>query len=338
MHSDVTVVMTIRETFSTSVTALTSILENTSNEVEIVFIASGFPEYTMADLRKIAGGRNVNFIEIDQFLTPTQARNIALTYVKTKYVAFVDNDVIVQEKWLDHLVECAAEENATLVVPLIFERFPPWRYIHVAGGEGKIIQTPEGHRVCHQLPHFMHHDSEKTPVEFERSESTLVEFHTLLGEVEFFKEIGGMDEEIRCMYEEWDVCIQAIKRNKKIFFEPKSKIAYLPPRNVNEDDIRYFNLRWSEHWLNESVQRMIDKYDLTPGMGNLKAGRTFVKDHRLHKYGKLRKHLQAVLGNKGASVFMNRIVSILDKFSNSIVIRDDYKKWRAYTNARSVKQ
>lgn len=331
MKLDVTVVMTVRETFSTSMTALTSVLGNIPESVVVIFVASGVPDETMKELKKIASGRKVEFLEIDVFLTPTQARNIAMKSVATRYVAFVDNDVIVQENWLEALVECAVEENATLVVPLVFEHYPLWQYIHIAGGESQIIETPEGHRVCHQLPHSMHHDNVADPKEFKRSETTLVEFHTLLAETEFIHEIGGMDEEIRCMFEEWDICIQAMNLKKRIFFEPKSKITYLAPRNPSVDDIRYFDLRWSEHWLNESIERMITKYQLTPNMGNLKAGRTFVKDHRLHKYWTVRLQLRKVFGQKISDVIMNRVVAYWDKLNNDRVIDADYQAWKKYT-------
>ncbi|WP_025896843.1 glycosyltransferase family 2 protein [Sneathiella glossodoripedis] len=331
MEDSVTIVMTIREIFSTSVKSLSSVLEHSPRDVKILFVASRFPDLTLDELKKVSENRNVEFIEIDQYLTPTQARNLALKSVTTKYVVFIDNDVIVQDGWLKNLVDCAVEEGAALVVPLIYERFPPWRYIHVAGGEGKLIETPEGQRICHQLPYYTHHDSQTNPVEFERQKTTLVEFHTVLAEVDFLKEIGGLDEQIRCMYEEWDLCIQAMRRNKKIFFEPKSKVSYLPPKNVSNDDIRYFNLRWSESWLNESVARMISKYDLTPGTGNLKAGRTFVKDHRLYKYVKTKKFLEKIFGRKIASVTMNRIVAMIDKLANKITVKKEYNRWRAYT-------
>jgi GT2 family glycosyltransferase len=331
MGLDVTVVMTIRETFSTTITSLNSILENTSEDVRIIVVSSAFPGDVLSQIEELAKDNPIDIVRVDNYQTPTQARNEALTHVTTRYVAFVDNDVMVKPNWLSALVTCADEEDAAMVVPLIYERYPLWKYIHIAGGESAILETENGERVCHQLPYYMHHDNEADPKTFERCESTLVEFHTVLVEMKFLTDVGGMDAEIRCMFEEWDICIQAMRLNRKIFFEPKSEIAYLAPRNPNSDDLRYFDLRWSDKWVNESVQRMIEKYDLTPNTGNLKAGRTFVKDHRLHKHFKIRNQLRGVLGHKVSDVFMNRVVAYWDKVTNDALVRDDYEEWKSYT-------
>jgi hypothetical protein len=151
--------------------------------------------------------------------------------------------------------------------------------------------------------------------------------------MDLLREMQGLDEKILCMFEEWDMCIQALARKKRIFFEPASKIAYIAPTRPTADDLRYFDLRWSEKWLRGSIARLTEKHQLTPGKGNLKVSKGFVRHHRLHKYGKLRKRLSGIFGRKAADVFLNRIVAHWDRYRNDRIIQADYDRWKRYTDA-----
>ncbi len=328
---NVTLALTIRETYTPTLKTLDSILEYTPKDVKIVFVASNIPPEIMKGVEERAQSNNIEIVYVDSYLSPNQARNLATQNIQTEYVVFIDNDALVSKNWLEPLIQCAEEEKAAIVSPLIFERYPVWKYVHIAGGESKIEIRNGTERVCYQKPFFTHHDLVENPIDFERSETTLVEFHAVLVRKDFLDKTGGLDEKIRCMYEEWDMCIQAQELGQKIFFEPKSRVAYLAPLEASEDDIRYFDLRWSELWLEESIERLKTKYDLTPNTGNLKVGKGFVKDHRLHKYGNLRKMIASVLGPKVSSVIMNRVVGKWERYTNSLKIRPQYKSWKEYT-------
>lgn len=59
-----------------------------------------------------AQAKNFKIIRTDYYLSPNHARNIGLSDVDTKYLVFVDNDVIFFPGWLQALVTCAEETNA----------------------------------------------------------------------------------------------------------------------------------------------------------------------------------------------------------------------------------
>ncbi|MCF8468232.1 MAG: glycosyltransferase [Sneathiella sp.] len=332
MSLDVTIVLSIRETYSMTMNSLNLILEHSPEDVKIVFIASKVPAYIMEQVEEKADERDIQIVRFDHFLTPNQARNASIDYIKTKYVAFVDNDAIVSKGWLEALMNCAEEEGAAVVGPLTFERFPLWKYVHVAGGLSEIEVTEDGDRICHQRINCAHLDITKNPREFVRTETKLVEFHAVLIEMDFLKEIGGLDGEIFCMYEEFDLCMLAQEHGRKVFLEPASRVAYLPPMKPTKEDLNYFDLRWSKVWLDHSVHRLAQKYDLTLNTGNLSAGPKFVRGHRMHQYGKTRKLLSKIVGNKGASVFMNRIVSHWDQWTKFSRTHPDYPAWKNYTD------
>ena len=104
---------------------------------------------------------------------------------------------------------------------------------------------------------------------------------------------------------------------------------------ASKDDIKFFDLRWSERWLAESVERLIEKHNLTPNSGNLKVGKNFVTTHRLHKYGKLRKQLSTIFGQKISGIMMNRLVGPWERHTNDLKIQGQYRSWKKYTDSLS---
>ncbi len=334
MSMDVTIGISIRETFSRTIPSLKSVLATTPDDVPIIFVSSGLPAGILSEVMSLANSRPIKIIHEDCYLSPNQARNLIIQQAKTKYIAFVDNDVEMAENWLEPLIRCAEEEGADIVSPLVFERFPLWKYIHIAGGEAQIQEPGNGIRVCHELHRFSKQDIDALPETLERGPTELFEFHAVLINRDFLMDIGMLDEDLLSVSEHWDVSILAQDRGAKVFFEPASKASYLPPFKPTEDDIRLFNLRWCDAWVNGSIHRLEEKHALTPDQGNLKAVKKFVKAHRLHKYVKTRRLITKVLGAKAASVFINRVVVRIDPFLVNHAIRDDLAKWQDYTLKR----
>ncbi len=331
MSLDVTIAMTLRETISPTIGSLESALKYSPEDVEIVIVASGVSTDLMQQLENLAANRNVRIIRQDSYLTPNQARNLVAREINSRYIAFVDNDIVFSENWLEALVTCAEEEDAAIVGPLIYERFPPFRYIHLAGGVAEIHAQPDGGRHYFEKHNYQHFDTNGTVPELERSETSLVEFHTMLVETAFFRKAGGLDEGLLSYSEHWDFCMQALEQGEKIFFEPASRVTYLPPLEPTEEDLRFFDLRWSYEWYEASLDRLIKKYDLTPEAGSLRFTDGFMKTHRLHKYGHTRKKLTKVFGRKLSNIIMNRVVSLWDKLKKSPTFHDDYKLWKSHT-------
>ncbi|MCF8467523.1 MAG: glycosyltransferase family 2 protein [Sneathiella sp.] len=335
MNMDVVIGISMRETVSVTINSLKSVLEYTPDNVPIIFVASGMPADVIEEIEEISAKRPMEIIYRDTFLSPNQARNLILERATNKYIAFVDNDVIVSENWLEAMVQCAEEEDAAIVTPLIFERYPMWRFIHMAGGEAEVLLGDDGTRICHEKHAFIKHDLVNSPTDFERQPTELFEFHTVLINREFLLELGRLDEQLLSVSEHWDVCIAAKEMNRKIFLEPASRINYVPPARPTDYDIRFFNLRWCDDWVDTSINRLVEKYDLSPRHGNLIAVKGFVKGHRLHKYVKLRKFIAKIFGPKGASVFLNRVVTRIDPLVVNRAIKDDFRNWQAYTRKQN---
>ena len=148
-----TIVVTPREQFSKVKASLESILAWPDPRVPIVYIDGHSPPRLRRYLKDRAAKRGFTLIHVDRFLAANEARNLGLPHVRTKYVAFVDNDVSVTEHWLETLVACAEETSAWAVGPLYLIDDPVKQIIHTAGADLRIVEE-NGHRRLHEQHYF----------------------------------------------------------------------------------------------------------------------------------------------------------------------------------------
>src|SRR5262245_3255322 len=95
-----TIAFVPREVFSTTSRALNTIYAQTDMPFELICIDGNSPPPTRSFLEQEARQRSFTLLRTNTYLSPNQARNLALQHVRTPYVAFVDNDAIVSNGWL----------------------------------------------------------------------------------------------------------------------------------------------------------------------------------------------------------------------------------------------
>lgn len=118
----VTIVIVPRERFSCTQESLESIYEHTTIPFNLIYVDGNSPEKIHHYLKQQAQAKNFQLLRTEYYLTPNQARNVGLSHVKTPYLVFIDNDVIVTKGWLNALVTCAEETSATVVGPFNVSR------------------------------------------------------------------------------------------------------------------------------------------------------------------------------------------------------------------------
>ena len=131
----ITLIVVPRERFSYAQKSLDSLYDHTQIPFKLVYVDGKSPRGLRRSLEQQSIEKGFKLIRTEQYLYPNQARNIGLQYADTKYVAFVDNDVIVSPGWLRSLVQCAEETDAAIVGPLMCQHEPVHQEIHFAGGE-----------------------------------------------------------------------------------------------------------------------------------------------------------------------------------------------------------
>jgi GT2 family glycosyltransferase len=265
-----TVIVTQRERFGMTEESLESLLEFTPG-VDIVYVDGRSPRRVAEYLRRRAAEGVIRHIREEDYLTPNQARNIGWRAAETEYVAFVDNDVVFTEGWLDRLIEAADEEQADIVAPLTCHGLPFHSEIHHAGGDYAARGNVSGffatndHRAYDEV---MHGHGEKVAdyaANLKRGETGMCEFHCVLARRDAFDRFGPLDEGLLSTKEHIDFSMTIRAGGGKVVFEPASVVTYVFPnraRPLHVEDWPFFALRWSDAYGRKSLEHFIAKWQL----------------------------------------------------------------------------
>ena len=91
----VTVVVTPRHTFDLTEQVLQRLVDCTSASVPVIVTDTGAPEAERKWMENFSAKHGYLLLRSKGYTTPSQIRNAALDHVKTRYVCFMDNDVLV---------------------------------------------------------------------------------------------------------------------------------------------------------------------------------------------------------------------------------------------------
>ncbi len=279
-----TIAFVPREQLGTTQHSLETLYERTKPPFELICVDGGSPPAVQGYLENAARRHQFTLLRTESFLTPNQARNIAAERVHTRYVVFVDNDVMVGPNFLTPLIQCAEETGAWVVGPLYFELEPESDRIHMYGGECRIQVQPDGSRDLVERHRFAHKrlSEAQRDFRFEREETELIEFHTVLVDMEAFRRLGPLDEGLLCTAEHADLCLMVRQAGERVFLEPRSQITYVPPKHLSGVDADYFRLRWSEAWSIATRNRLRQKWNLSADCPGLRLSDLWTRSHRRH--------------------------------------------------------
>jgi GT2 family glycosyltransferase len=309
----VTVAVVPRERFSVAAQSLDSILPTLGVNDQLVYVDGKSPKPVAQAIAERQREHGFRLIREDRYLTPNEARNLALPHVTTPYVAFVDNDLIVTPEWLDQLVVCAEDTGAWVVGPLYFEGDPANRIVHMAGGELTLTGT-WGSRTCATVHRFQGDHLDDLDTRLERERCDFVEFHCLLARMDVFDRLGPLDEGLRNTREHLDLCLKVEAAGGQVWFEPSSEVAalilpagddtYSAPPAVASRDVPYFWLRWSDAWTEDSLDHFCATHGIDP---TYKKRSSIMRDRRQLVLLPVRRAIEPVVGQRGGALAGNAL-------------------------------
>jgi GT2 family glycosyltransferase len=264
----VTVIVAPRERFSVARASLDSILADRTTPFELVYVDGASPRPLRRYLRDAAGRHGFTLLTRDHFLAPNHARNLGLSLVQTKYVIFIDNDVVVSRGWVAPLISCAEESGAAIVSPLICQGQPMHSIIHCGGGVCELRETARDGRMRRRLIEQIRLQGisvEEARPKLKRGPTALAEFHCMMVRTDFLRALGGLDNELLNTREHLDLCLLAKARGESIWLEPGSVVTYLHDAPLKLSDVHYYMLRWCDDWERRSLVRIRDKWQLSEG-------------------------------------------------------------------------
>ncbi|MBD2306240.1 glycosyltransferase [Chroococcidiopsis sp. FACHB-1243] len=263
MKPIVTIVVVPRERFSCTQASLESIYAHTDFPFKLIYVDGNSPAKVRKYLEAQAQEKCFEIIRTNYYLSPNHARNIGLSRVDTKYLVFVDNDVIVSPGWLTALVDCAEETEATVVGPLMCEKQPIHKRVHFAGGESRVVTDVKGRRHLREKMYKQGHNALELRSQLKRTQTELAEFHCTLVRREIFDRIGYLDEAMLNTKEHLDFCMTVAQVGGTVYFEPDSLVTYVPGPPLEWTDLHFYMLRWSDAWTLGSLQRLREKWNLS---------------------------------------------------------------------------
>jgi len=233
---DTTIIVSPRERFTSIIHSLESLFQTVPDNTPVVVVEGGTPDSIKRELEILRENRTFDWVSIDYFVTPQEARNIGFDKVKTKYVVFTDNDIHYQQGWLEALIQNAVDNDSDVVGPLICIGPPEASIIHHAGGEVGIKAGDMN------KPHIsdIHRLSDRPTSEL--SEDTapvangVVEFHCFLATADYIRKVGPMDERL-VSREQVDFGLRAIIFDGKITFEKNAVVTYMAKIPFPEIDL-----------------------------------------------------------------------------------------------------
>ena len=259
----VTIIAVPRERFSCTRESLESIYEHTKIPFKLVYVDGNSPKQIRAYLQEKAAEKGFKLLRTDYYLSPNQARNLGLAEVDTKYLVFIDNDVVVTPGWLTQLIKCAEETDATVVGPLMCQERPLHEIVHCAGGESHIWVDKKGRRRFREKMCLQGKKVSEVRDKLHRQETELAEFHCVLVRRSIFDKIGFLDEAMLNTKEHLDFCMLVRQAGEKVYFEPNCIVTYVPGPPLEFSDLHYYMLRWSDAWQLASLHRLRDKWNLS---------------------------------------------------------------------------
>lgn len=266
----VTIVVTPRDRFCLTQESLETIFSKTDVPFEMIYVDGASPDHIRDYLVKKSQEKNFKLIRVEHFLTPNQARNIAVKHIKTPFAAFVENDVAVADGWLSAMLDCAQNTGCALVCPITCQDTPIHENIHYAGGDMEIKEDNKNgivHRFIKETKYHRQgskHFEANPPIQ--RGKVGFTEVHAFLIRTDMLNKINGFDEGVMSTRDHIDVSLNVRRAGGEIYVEPKAIVTFMghftaPPLESWEEE--YYKLRWSDAWESNSLRYLSKKWNLT---------------------------------------------------------------------------
>src|SRR6476660_1861154 len=238
-----TIVIVIREAFASTVATIEAVCRHRENDARVLIVDAGSPRSVQREIKRLAEVHDLGLLRVDRYLAPNQARNLGMEHVTTPFAVFVDNDVKVSAGWLDALEECAIDTGAAVVAPTIITDELGHTEVHHTGGEARIVER-DGVRILEETM-WDHGESTDGVASLSRSVTGEPEFHCVFVDTDWYRRVGGLDEELLSLFEHTDFAMRIREAGGSVWCEPRALVSYGRPRFIKQPDRAYYTLRWS---------------------------------------------------------------------------------------------
>jgi hypothetical protein len=260
-----TVVVVARDRWAQAPGTLHDLLERTSPEYPVVVVDGDAPRAVATAFDRAAASGRIHLTRRDRFLASNEARNVGADGARTEWLAFVENDTVMSDGWLDALIAAGEAHDAVTVYPAFLQERRGRMTVHGLGAELE-VKGPEGARLIREAQHHSGAVWEEICAGLEPVERVQPEPHAIVIRREFLEHIGGFDEGLLSWFDHTDLALHHLRHGAAAWFVPSVTCTYAPPPPVSMSDIGTFLLRWGPSWYERSLERLcaawgLDRHD-----------------------------------------------------------------------------
>lgn len=299
--STVTIGFFPREQFALAAESLQRIFDYTHIPFNLIVVDCNTPKVYWQQIEQVLEGRsNVKVIHKDHYLQANQLRNLVIQEANDDFLCFVENDVLVEEGWLSHLITACEKQPADVAVPRIIEGPLGATSIHWDPNQGQVrsVQTADGVK-WEIVPAT---DDQQLDRGTHRRRIELAgEAHCRLYRRSVFDQVAPFDEEV-IFLDHLDSSLALYNAKVPVVFEPKSVVHFWHPYPPCADELDYFFMRWDLEKSAKSLERIQKKWNLVQLYGDLSFA--IERNHIGHLY-EVREKLQTLISPQESFILVD---------------------------------
>jgi GT2 family glycosyltransferase len=190
-----TVVVVSRDRWSLAPSTLERLLARTDPRHPVVVVDGRAPRHVATVFDSWAASGRIRVARRARHLGGNEARNIGADGVRTEWIAFVENDVVLNPGWLEDLLQQGAVHDAASVYPAYLWRGGDDPIVHGLGADLQVFGAAGERRLREHQFHvgtpWREIDATLEPVERLQAEP-----HALVIRRDLLESMGGFDEEL----------------------------------------------------------------------------------------------------------------------------------------------
>ena len=309
-----TIVVTAWQHFSDTQRALESVLTNTPKPSKLVYVDGNSPPAVRSYLREKASEHGFTLLRSDRYLTSSESRNLALPYLDTEYVAFLDNGTLVAPGWLDALIHCADETNAWAVEPVYCYGDPENPTIYSAAPDLRIIDDGKMRRL-HETAPLKDVPLADVRSTLRRTQCGYAKFHCALIRMDAIRRLNAFDERYTSYHDHRAFGLAIQQAGGTIYCEPDAIAVLIVSPKFALSDLPLFLLRWSDAWLRPSMRHFAEVWRISVADDHLQGLTRF----RNAEQRKLFAPLRSAVNKAGGWHAVAAIDLVIDAFFRNVV-------------------
>lgn len=250
-----------RERFSASAETLRSIVRHTRAPYTLVIVDAATPERYLAEMREaVQGCADVRWIRSDRFLTTNQSRNRIIAETGHDYVCLIENACIVEEGWLENLVDACETFPAGAATPAMRERTPFGTAPHHDFGFTDLAVREEGGKIVRRCGKDLARREERFAATDVRRVRT-AEAHCQFFHRSALKAIAPFDEALT-VGTHVDVSCALLDKGITMVQVPASVVTHLPTTGLDPDERTFYAFRWDVRRATESCRILRSRWNV----------------------------------------------------------------------------